>query len=121
MKYQFKQAVHIRPKGKPGKAFSLGTHEVDESIEYDPYFLKLVSAGLIAEAPLTKVVEHKSAQQSAKELLDKLALRKRAKTAANAPKEPSDVVADVDPVAPLVDAVSALPEAPKSDKKKSKG
>lgn len=121
MKYQFKQAVHIRPKGRPGKAFSLGIHEVDESFEYDAYFLKLVQAGLIVEAPLTKIAEPISAQQLAKSLLDKLALRKRAKTAASAPKEPSDGVQDVDPVGALVDAVSAPSDAPKPEKKKSKG
>lgn len=120
MKYQFKQAVHIRPKGKPGKAFSLGIHEVDQAFEYDPYFLKLVSAGLIAEAPLSKLAEPVPAEQKSQELLAKIETRRRASVAKSAPKEPVESVEDVDPVSPLVDSVS-VPAEHKSDKKKSKG
>ena len=45
MMYQFNQAVRLQ-----GQNFKLGTQEVPSEVEADPFFLKMVEAGLIAEA-----------------------------------------------------------------------
>jgi hypothetical protein len=119
MKYEFKQAVHIRPKGRPGKNYGLGIHEVGEEVEYDPYFLRLVQAGLILEVDQVKAILPKSDKERAQSTLEKVLNRKRGVQVKLAAK----AEVDVDPVQPLVDSVSALEEAPSDHgkKKKSKG
>lgn len=80
--YQFKQSVHIRPKGKPGKNFHRGINQVPEEYEYDPYFLKLVAAGYVVEVDPTKMPAiNKTSAEVAASLHEKLVLRKRGKQA----------------------------------------
>lgn len=80
--FQFHQAVHIRPKGKPGKNFVRGVNVVPEDYQYDPYFLKLVSSGLIVEVDSTKLPPvNKSPQEIAADLHARIVSRKRGKEA----------------------------------------
>lgn len=91
MFYQFKQAAHIA-----GHHFKLGVHDVPEKVEYHPYFLKLVSAGLVVEAEATKVISPQSHQERGKKLLEKILSKK----AAALPVAPSAPPASKAPVAP---------------------
>lgn len=88
-KYQFLQAVHIKPAGgHPGKDFPLGIHSVPEHFEYDPYFMKLVGAGLIVEAS-SKHISPQTSEERAHALLEKLAKKSSThRTAAHAVKPP---------------------------------
>jgi hypothetical protein len=117
--YELKQALHLGAfDGKKGKDFRKGVHELSEKEENDPRFLKYVGAGLIIEAKKPGepvVVDHSIA---AKKLLDKLATRRQAQIAKNAPKE--EAKAPEAPVeAPSKDEapVEAPKEAPKGKSK----
>lgn len=74
MLYQFKQAVHLCKKD-----YSRGVHQVSESVELDPRFLKLVQLGLVVEAEASKVISPASMQERSKKLLDKLMVKKAKK------------------------------------------
>lgn len=92
MQYKFKQACRIyksKPRNEKGlldpenpyeydSTFKLGTQEVPESVESDPFFLRLVKAGLIEEVDVSKELKPETAQERSKRLYDKLTAKKDA-------------------------------------------
>lgn len=71
MRVEFKQAVSF-----DGVRYSLGAHDVPQSVIDHPYFEKLLSAGLVVE-PKTETVDSLKARNKA--LSDKIAAEKAAK------------------------------------------
>ncbi len=115
MHYKFLQAVHIQ-----GRDYPRGVHSVSEKVEYDAYFLKLVSSGLVVEVEASKVVSPESSAERSKKLLDKLLAKKPVK--AEAPATSEKGLANVhqqmrDALVPPKDEPKA-PEAPPVESKK---
>jgi hypothetical protein len=71
MRYFFKQACMLE-----GKYFPVGKWDVSDEQERIPYFMTLVKAGLVFEAPPEKEVVQESADVRAKRLYAKLTAKK---------------------------------------------
>lgn len=116
MRYQFKQAAHVN-----GKDYLLGVHDVSESTEYHPHFLRLVSAGLIVEAENASPVSTDTHQERSQRLLHKIMKRKDPKSAEAAkPKvsEPAPVVVEEQSIDDNEEHEEALVEKKPHAKKK---
>lgn len=72
MLVKFKQAVHLKGKDGKGKDYARGTHEVSEAHLMDPFFHKLLKAGLVEDGEAAKVVAPLSLQDRQKALAEKL-------------------------------------------------
>lgn len=77
MIYHFKQAAHLA-----GKDYMKGNHDVPEAAEEDPFFLKLVGAGLIVEPEAVREVSPESPHERSKRLYDRLVNKKEKKVKA---------------------------------------
>lgn len=105
MTFLFKQAAFIC-----GRSYRLGVHEVPETTQVHPHFLKLVSAGLVVESKKTVVISLESNEERAKILLSRLLAQR--------PKKPAPVAEVETPAkSPWADSKS---EADESGKKKKK-
>jgi hypothetical protein len=69
--YHFKQAVHLK-----GKDYKRGSHDVSTEVEQDPFFLKLVHAGLVDEVDSAKELKQETVQERSQRLYEKLAPKK---------------------------------------------
>lgn len=67
MRLLFKQSVHLC-----GQDYKKGTHDVGDDVMKDPYFKRLVAAGLILDADEVKIVSPLSAEQKQEKLIKKL-------------------------------------------------
>lgn len=74
MIYHFKQAAHLA-----GKDYVKGNHDVPEIAEEDPFFLKLVGAGLIVEPEAVREVSPESPAERSRRLYDRLVSKKNEK------------------------------------------
>lgn len=82
MRYQLKQAVHLK-----GKDYAKGVYEFSEAVQKEPYFHKLVLAGLIVSADDVGTI--KTPQQRVEDIQEHLG-RVRS---ANDPKPPAPATA----------------------------
>lgn len=115
MWYELKQALHLGAyEGKRGKDYRKGVHDLPESVENDPRFLKYVGCGYIVEAKKPGEPVKVDQDAATKKLLEKLAARRQAQIARNAPKV--EAKAPEAPVeAPKDEAKDEVVEAPKEE------
>jgi hypothetical protein len=76
VRVQFIQALRI-----DGKVYSLGIHEIDESLFDHPHFDKYVKLGMIVDEDVKAVVKHESIQERSERLAAKLGVHKTAQAA----------------------------------------
>lgn len=116
-----------------GKDYSRGIHDLTEKAENDPYFLKLIGAGLIVDVEGSKIISPESAKKRAEKLLNRISKKQaevKAKKAVSGQVVETEVEAPVAPPemedasveAPEVDAAPPVPpvEAKEPEKKDTK-